>query len=404
MTTNTIAPTEPAFVDPSELFADPQGTLARYRSDFPVIRHGEQRYAVLRATDVAALLADPRIRQVEGRDYARLSSVPPGPAADFLSQFFLFSNGDRHRTRRGLFAKIFAFPAIRARRGSIRRTAERIVSDLPRGEIFDFVETAAARVPAEMIADVLGLPEEDAPRFADLVYKVALLFGPVYPVARHPEIDAAARDLHIYVQEQMSARLVFPGNDVLSGIVTAWREAPAIDFEALAHQVVGLIIGGSDTTRTAVAMTLSLLLRHPDQWAALKADESLLPGAVAEALRYEPSIASTVRFAAEPIEIGGLTIPAGAMVGLSTLSAMRDPALYTDPDRFDIRRTEHPRMHLVFGGGVHRCIGEMLARIEIEETIAAVTRLAPAIVQIEAPRMIGFGGIRQITPMQVRIP
>ena len=164
------------------------------------------------------------------------------------------------------------------------------------------------------------------------------------------------------------------------------------------------MIGATDTTRAAFAMLVALLLKDRDSWDALRADPGLIPGAVAEGLRYEPSVGSIVRYTIAPVDIGGVILPAGCLLRLSTMSAMRDPALHADPDRFDIRRTDHPRLQTVFGLGPHRCIGEMLARLEMEESLAALLAGAPDMELEIAPRMVGFGGIRQITPMEVHIP
>ncbi|MEM7634582.1 MAG: cytochrome P450, partial [Pseudomonadota bacterium] len=171
-----------------------------------------------------------------------------------------------------------------------------------------------------------------------------------------------------------------------------------------AFQVVGLIIAGSDTTRTAFAMLIAMLLERPTDWAALRFDPALIPGAVSEGMRYEPSVATIPRLTTAPLELDGNEVPAGVALSLSTMSAMRDPAVYANPEQFDIRRTDHPRFHPVFGIGPHRCIGEMLARIEMEESLAAILNGAPEIELQTRPRMMGFGGIRQITPMKVRIP
>jgi cytochrome P450 len=168
-------------------------------------------------------------------------------------------------------------------------------------------------------------------------------------------------------------------------------------------QVIGLILGGSDTTLAGIAITLSLLLQHPDQWAAVKADPALIPGAVTEALRHEPPTGSLPRFCAKTFEVDGITIPAGVLVALSTLSAMRDEDVLADPDRFDITRADGPRLHMVFGGGPHRCLGETLARLEMEEALAAVIATAPGIELIEPARTEGYGGIRKVTPMMVRV-
>lgn len=274
---------------------------------------------------------------------------------------------------------------------------------LPRGESFDFVDRMAARVPAEMIASILGLPTAEVPYFAGRVYQLARAVQPIYPHADHEDIEAAAAELFDYVEAHMRARMATPRDDLLSTVVASWRSDQAISFESLVLQVLAIVVGGSDTTRAAFAMLVALLLERPEDWAALQADPALIPGAVAEGLRYEPSVASISRFTKTPIEIGSAAVPAGVALSVSTLSAMRDPALYADPDRFDIRRTDHPRLHLVFGMGPHRCIGEMLARIELEEGLAALIEAGLEIEMETRPSMRGFGGIRQITPLQARI-
>ena len=397
-------PEGPPAIDLRRLQDDPLAGLARLRADHAIVSYGEMKYLVLRADEVIRLLSDPRIQTLPGSRMVTFNGIPEGYVARLLSDAFLLDNGVSHRTKRGLFARTFAHRAIRDARPGIRRVADRIVDDLPRGRPFDFVEKMASRLPAEMIAALLGLPEQEAAYFTARVYEVARAFTPIYPLADHDSIETAAEELFAYVKAHLVERVAAPQDDLLSSLVSGWQADTPISFDSLVHQVVLLVIGGSDTTRAAFAMLTALLAQHPEQWQAVAADPSLIPGAVLEGLRYEPSVGSLPRMAAEAMEIGGIEVPAGAIVGLSTLSAMRDPALYQDPDRFDITRTDHPRLHLVFGRGVHRCIGEMLARVEMEEGLAALLEAAPHLKLIEAPRMIGTGGIRQITPMRVCIP
>ncbi|MEQ9607786.1 MAG: cytochrome P450, partial [Kiloniellaceae bacterium] len=132
------------------------------------------------------------------------------------------------------------------------------------------------------------------------------------------------------------------------------------------------------------------------------AEPGLIPGAAADARRYEPAVGSLARVTTAPVAIGDVTLPAGVVLRVSLLSALRDPDLYADPDRFDIRRSDHPRLHPVFGTGPHRCIGEMLARLEMQEGLAALVSAVDAIEMDEPPRLSGFGGIRRITPMSLR--
>jgi hypothetical protein len=390
-------------VDPREIAADPHAVFARWRPETPLIRYGERMFAVLRAADVIALMSDARTRQIEGEMFVKLRGIPEGALARFLSDLMLFRNDEPHRRRRAPFVRGFSQPVMKGYRTGVRTQAEAMVAALPRGVALDFLEGLAGRLPGEIIAGLLGIPAAEVPRFTRLVYLVSLALAPVFPPERFPEVEAAAAGLEAFTRELVAERRANPGEDLLSQALRAMDGDDALTPEEFVHQVMGIILAGSDTTRAAFAMVVSLLLGHPDQWQAVVADPALAEGAVAEGLRYEPSVGSVPRFAAVPMEVGGVPVPAGVNLGLSTLSAMRDPALYADPSRFDIRRNDHPRLHFVFGGGPHRCLGEMLARIEMEEALKALAAAAPQLELLTAPRLQGFGGIRQISPMTVRI-
>lgn len=394
---------QPPRINPMEFMKNPHAAFHSLRDTHPLIRLGDHSLMLLRAREVVAIFTDPNTKQIEGVDYAALNDLPEGATKRFYSDLFLFSNGQAHRTARGLFSRSFSMGRIRARREDIRAVADRIVRELPRGKSFNFVDLMAARIPAEMIADLLGLDVADTPHFSSLVYSLSRGLSPVYPHELHSEIDAAVAELHDYVGEQLRRRLEHPTGDLLSLTAATWTEEHAVSFDNLVHQVMGMIVGGVDTTRAAFSMLVSLLLQHPEQWCAVQDDASLIPGAVSEALRYEPSVASITRVSVKPITLCGYDIAPGEVITVNTMAAMRDPAAYADPDRFDIRRRDHPRLHTVFGYGPHRCIGEMLARIEMEEALAAVIEHIPHIELLDAPRMVGFGGLRQITPMPVWI-
>ncbi|MCS0497271.1 cytochrome P450 [Ancylobacter sp. MQZ15Z-1] len=399
---NLVGKSAPVRVDPRALIDDPHAGLAALRREHPLVQLAEGQYLVLRADDVIPLLSDPRTRQVEGTEYVALNQIPDGITARFLKDFFIFSDSEQHRAKRGLFARSFAYKAMFGLRPDVRAVAERIVAELPRGEMFDFVERMAARVPAEMIAAILGLPKEDSAFFARRVYTIARAIGPIYPYEHHRAIENATGELFCYVAEQIRLRLDRPRDDLLSHLAASWRRDPVMPLESLIFQVIGVIIGGSDTTRAAFAMLVALLVQHR-AWEAVRADNSLIPGAVAEAMRFDPSVGSVLRVATAPIEIGNVTVFPGTALRLSTMSALRDPGLYAEPERFDIRRADHPRLHPVFGLGPHRCIGETLARIEMEECLAALAANVREVEIRKLPRLSGFGGIREITPMPVRL-
>ena len=155
-----------------------------------------------------------------------------------------------------------------------------------------------------------------------------------------------------------------------------------------------------------MAVQVSLLLEHREQWDAVRTDQSLIPGAVSEAMRFEPTVGSIPRFTLEDIALDGHVVPRNSILTLSTMSAMRDPTQYAEPDRFNIHRTDHPRRHLVFGAGAHRCLGETLARVELEEGLAALLERLPELRLKDNPLIVrGHAGIRRlILPMRVWWP
>lgn len=393
----------PLVVDPFQLMDDPHARFAALREDHPVIKLGEGHFMALRASDVLSLLNDPRTVQIEGADYVHLTRIPEGFTSRLMKDTMLFSNGDAHRAKRSLFARSFAFASMRSAQPKIRAVADAMVARLPRGETVDISEQMAARLPALMIASILGLPESEVDTFVLHANDLARAVSPIYPLADHERIEAAAEGLYHYIEEHLRRRLARPQQDLLSALASSWKVDPMIPFENLVHQVMTIVIGGTDTTRVAFPTLVALLAQHPQQWAALRANPDLAAGAVAESLRYEPAVASVPRFTLGPVGVGGIAVPPGVMLRVSIMSAMRDPELYADPDVFNIERTDHPRLHTAFGLGPHRCIGEMLARLELQEALGALSAAFSSIALEEKPRMTGFGGIRQITPVRVTL-
>ena len=178
----------------------------------------------------------------------------------------------------------------------------------------------------------------------------------------------------------------------------------ALENEELIYQIMGRILGGSDTTRSGFNMIVVRLLFDRSLWDKVQADRSLIPSAIDEALRLEPPVAGVARYNVASIEVAGVTLAAGQLVGLSTMSAMRDETRVSNPEIFDLHREDRQLLHVVLGAGAHRCLGEMLARLEMEEGLAALLDGAPDIEMVEAPKMVGVPGLRKSTPMIARIP
>lgn len=385
----------------AELEADPHGVFRTWRPRLPLVGHEIAGFLVLRARDVDLLMRDPRAQATETL-YPETRGIPAGTLFDIFAHGMLTANGAVHRRRRSPFTRTFAARMIEGLRPQIRATAESLVRDvLADGEV-DLVERYTALIPAQTIADILGLPRGDIPRFTRLAYEVSRVLSFTFGPEDIPDLEAAAVALQDYVRAVLEVRRSSPQDDFLSRFLAEADAAGELTPQEVVVQLVQMIIGGADTTRVAGAMQVALLLQHPEQWAAVSRDLGLIPAAVAESLRYEPSVGSAGRLAREEIHLDGHVVPAGSMILLSTLSALRDEAVYAHPDRFDIGRTDLPRLHPIFGGGAHRCIGEALARIELEEGLGALMRLAPGLRLTGAmPLIQGHSGIRRIDALRV---
>lgn len=388
---------------PEDMASAPLSEMDDLRRATPVVRVNPLRVVALRANDVERLSSDPTLVQLPGDKFCDSVGIPPGRCRSLLESFMLMTNGERHKQLRGAFARAFSHPVIRGKRSQVRAVADRIVADLPRGETFDFLALCASRIPAEMIAEVLGLPVEKSAWFAERVYLVSKCLTLPYDIEHHDEIEGAAEELYGFVESALDQKRAAPADDLLSLLATD-DSARGLEPETLIYQVMGVILAGSDTTRSGFNVTVGHLLSDRSLWDAVQADRDLIPSAIEEALRLTPPVGSMPRFAAAPVTLGEVEIPAGQIVGLSSLSAMRDETRQAAPKAFDLHRTDRIQPHLVFGGGAHRCLGEMLAKIEMEEGLAALLDNAPSLEMVEAPQMLGFSGIRRSTPLMARIP
>jgi cytochrome P450 len=392
---------EPVLVKLREFEHDPHGVFRRYRQTTPVLKRDDGVYIAIRAADIEKLGTDPRTRQLE-TEYVVSRGVTEGPLFDFVKHTMLLSNGTEHRRRRAPLARTFALKMIAELRPRIRTIAADLLDDCVARGGMDFVADYCSLIPARVIAVILGLPSADIPEFTRHVYSVARVFTPAFPREVIPQMQTSAQQLNLYVEDLLNERSRHPLNDFLTSYLGMIGEPEGLKpLEALS-QLVTLIVAGSDTTRTALAIQASLLLQHPQQWQSVCGHHALIPGAVLESLRYEPAVGSFPRFTREDIDIDGWLVPRDRILIMSTLSAMRDPAVYPDPDKFDIGRAGSARRLPVFGAGAHRCLGEALAKAELEEGLAALAARLPDLKLVGAPPVVyGSGGIRRIQGMRV---
>jgi cytochrome P450 len=224
---------------------------------------------------------------------------------------------------------------------------------------------------------MLGTRPDDWHLFSDWADDIFKIFD-WNVVNDEPDILHAWRALEDYLDDMVTHRRDALTDDLLSDMIRADVDGDRLAHDELLMLSATLLMAGTDTTRNQLAAAVQVFCDHPDQWALLTERPELAPKAVEEAMRYSPVIFTTMRTAVEDFELAGVTIPAGTLIIANTAAANRDPAVYQDPDRFDITREDAPAM-LTFGGGMHYRVGAHLARIELAEALTTMARRMPNI-------------------------
>ncbi|MEL6299359.1 MAG: cytochrome P450 [Pseudomonadota bacterium] len=377
--------------------------LKRYRDEAAVAISPFGFPIALRYSGIALLTNPETTRQLE-TEAVRKQGITSGPIFEAYNRSMLFSNGAVHKNRRGPVARTFSFKLMEGMRTEIAELATEIVTSVKGAGAFNFLDAFAGDIPARIIARILGVPEENMPRFRKLTYSVTRSLRMGFDRAEQADIERDSELLVGEVDRLIEDRRAFPRDDFISKLLADAEQRFELSDEELLWQVITLIVAGSDTTRLALCSTLALLLQHPEQWETFCADpDGLKANVVREGVRYEPPIGSFARIATVDVDLDGATLPAGSPVSVCLLSAMRDESVYRDPAVFDIARGDHPRWHPAFGIGEHRCLGEALARAELEECLAVIARLAPGIRLTKVPKVRGLNGIRRIDQMWVEM-
>lgn len=313
------------------------------------------------------------VRKVFNDPYTFSSAVYDG-----LSTELAFENQiqgmdpPRHTQLRALAAHAFTPRAVAELEPRILDIANKLLDQAENKEQFDFVRDFAIPLPVSVIAEMLGVPEEDHPTFkkwSDIIVEISerLLTGSTEEL---PEHVAAYRDMKAYFQKLIHERREHPRNDLISGLAAAEIEGKQLtDLEA-SNFCLLLLVAGNETTTNLLTNAIRTFAEQPEQWEMLRNNEKLIPRAVEEVLRYRTSVQLMYRVAKQDVEIGGAQIKAGERVVVFMGAANRDPAKYENPNTFDITRTPSP--HTSFGHGIHQCLGAPLARLEVSIALQAI--------------------------------
>lgn len=318
------------------------------------------------------MLRDPRFTIPPGMNLM-VQGITSGPLWDKIVNSLLGLDGKPHRRLRSLVSKAFTPRASARMHNTIVEVINDLIDHVAAQGRCDVVTDIARPYPVPIICALLGAPREDwqlFSRWADEIF-TAFTFNP--DGVDEAFVMRAWGELDDYVDEMVARRRHTPTDDLLSALIRAEDEGDRLNAAELRMLAGGLLLAGTDTTRNQLAGSIDALVDHPDQWALLAENPELAANAVEETIRHSPIGSGTLRTVTADTDFAGHLFPAGTMVIVNTLAANRDPAVYDDPDRFDLTRSGAPAV-LTFGGGIHYCLGANLARLELAEALKIVTR------------------------------
>ncbi|MEV4175784.1 cytochrome P450 [Nonomuraea sp. NPDC049709] len=351
---------------------DPPPELARLRAERPISRmiypDGHEGWLVTGYHAARALLADPRLSsRSENRRTAVLTDpVKTGLAGAGPGMISRMDPPEHTRLRRLLIGE-FTVHRMKQLEPRIQELAEQHIDEMRRqGPPADLVQAYALPIPSLVICELLGVPYEDRKTFRhDSRRLLNLDTAP-------DEVAAAGASLIHYMSELIRDKRARPGSDLLSDLARGGE----LDDEEMTGLGMTLLVAGHETTANMLSLGTLALLEHPDQLRRLRQDPGLIDGAVEELMRYLSVVhASISRGALADIEIDGHVIKEGEVVTLSLPAANRDHGRFPDPDELDVSRSAIG--HLAFGHGVHQCLGQQLARVEMRVGFTALLKAFP---------------------------
>ncbi|GAA5015717.1 cytochrome P450 [Actinopolymorpha pittospori] len=357
---------------------EPPAEWARLREQCPVARvklpSGDEASLLTRYADVRQVLADPRFGRGTGApDAARLSES--GGVFDNSMATALPQIGEAHQRWRRMISKWFTVKRMAAMRPAIEAMAERLVDEMvERGQPADLRASLGFPLPVWVICDMLGVPDRDRDRFA--YWSDTLLNLTRYTRA---EVEASQTEFATYMQAHITAKRAEPGEDLLSELITATdTDGDPMPDAVLRATGQGLLVAGHETTANMIGKMAAMLLVDRRRWEQLLADRSLVRSAVEEVLRYDANLGfGMARYLTEEIEVAGTPLPRGTTVVCDMAAANRDETAFDHAGEMDLTRSPNP--HLAFGAGPHSCLGQALARTELQAVLEVLLRRVPSL-------------------------
>ena len=370
-------------IDPfltEEYSRDPAPVVARIRAEDPV--HwipGVDAWMVTRYDDVRQLFADPNVTP-NPFAFERYQPPPEGTAMRWVAENTPFAAPpEQHARMRRLVSAAFTPRAIRRQEKQVREVVEFHAAPLRgRKGAVDVVKDFTGPIPNAVIARITGVPPkgDDEARFRQLAGDMVRGISPFLTDEERARSEKATVEICDYTRELAMERRKRPEEDLISDLLSAHGTDGPVTNDEIVLMVAGLVAAGSETTTIGGSRAIRTLLQHSDQMAILREDASLVANAVSEVLRFDFGSAGLPRYALNDFELRGKTIRKGQVLMLSFTGAHRDPEVFRDPDRFDVRRDTKDLT--IFGHGPHYCLGANLARTEMGCMIEAALDFLPA--------------------------
>ena len=339
------------------------------RTEQPVYQvPGTGYFAISRYEDIMHVLTN---EEIFSSNEPPGMQVEPGPeVAEILKQGYppantLLTNDPPSHTRfRALVNKAFSPRRVGGMEPKIREIANNLVDKFIGDHRVELVGQFAVGLPLTVIADSLGVAREDMDKFKKWSDDSVAPLGGMISYERQIECARSFVEFQHYFAARLEERRLEPRDDLLTDLVNARLDGvEPLNVPEMLNILQQLLVAGNETTTNLIASAMMILVRNPDQMTALRADHSLIPNFVEEALRLESPVSALFRVATIDTEVGGVKIPAGSRVIVIYGSGNRDDSQFPNAAQLDARR-ENTRTHLAFGQGVHFCLGAALARME----------------------------------------
>jgi cytochrome P450 len=392
---------QPAILDLRDagFWQDPYPLLRMAAQQHRLARTPQGEVIVLRADDVDLAQSHSSFAQPGLVSLERLG-VRDGPFFDWRALTMAVHDGERHERLRGSVIRAFTPRRVERLRSALAEHAGDVLRSVPSAATFDVVADYARGLPLWLICEFLGLPQSASGELDDLLTGTEEMFADPLTPERRARAEHGIVALGGYVQRLVEDRRASPREDLVTDLLEA-QTAGRLAYDEVVALVVNVLGGAVGSSRAGISNALYELLLHPEQLAYVMADRDRLSAAVEECLRFHPPFRLGRRLVVEATDVLGVELVPGESVIIARQAANRDPVRWSDPDVFDVRRK--PDRHYSFGYGAHFCLGQALARLDIQEAVWAFFAALPsASLVTQQPRRVPFTADEQLEELIVR--